>query len=166
MDDPGLEHFRVVAGRHTLEEPPVEVRDRLLHVFAEWSEARPPAATESPIRRFVAELVRDLGATPVVAGARGAGGTRQLLHRWPEGEVTWAVQQPAPDGLRIVGQILTAAPEARWQVSCVVDGAVAARVDADAAGEFDVALPAAATLAVHLHHDDITVECGPVQAAP
>jgi hypothetical protein len=164
MEDPALEEFRVIARRHNLEEPPPEVRARLLQVFSTWASERRPAPIATPVRRFVAELVRDLGGTAAVAGARGGGGSRQLLHHWPDGDVTWAVQQPTPEVLRVVGQILSdEGPETRWQVSCVVEGSVAARVDADASGEFDFSVPVAPSVAVHLHHDEVTVVCGPIR---
>lgn len=75
MDDPVFERFRVTARRHRLEEPPAEVRQRLLGILS------PRAPTTTPLRQIIAVLVQDLAGSAAVAGARGGGGTRQLLHR-------------------------------------------------------------------------------------
>jgi anti-sigma factor RsiW len=83
-------------------EAPPEVRAAVLRLF-ETSRG----ATASGIRRWIASLIRDTWARPVVAGVRGQGeAARQMLYRGGGYEIVLALEPIAGRRVRLIGQIL------------------------------------------------------------
>lgn len=83
-------------------EPPAEVVQRALDLFAHYGPSPQPGRLE----RIIAALVFDTATQPGLVGVRSLGmTTRQCLYRWEGYDIDLAVE-PATDRVMLTGQIL------------------------------------------------------------
>jgi hypothetical protein len=141
-----LAEFAALASRTTLVSPPSSTRARLESLLPQH---RPLSDALDRVADYIGRLVRDVGAHPVVAGARGAAldARRQLLFDIGD-DVELAIDlRPLTDSVVVSGQVLGDEPT---RLARLVSDESTVEANTDDLGEFTAQAPRTSFLRLDL----------------